>query len=171
MKPRIALKNKLKSGSSAFGLALMLATVCYGQATMPVDGLTAAQALPTAGPGRPAAVPADYVITPFGYFHPSCVMNLGNGDEVRQDENSVRHSNGTYDRIPLCEYAHYEGNGEAVIGDEQGLKKPTIGHAWVEAAATRSTHLVWLYVRGLDGPASTEQERRPSRVPLPRHGG
>lgn len=159
MKPRLALKNKLKSGSSALGLALMLATVCYGQATMPVDGLTAAPALPTAGPGRPAAVPADYVITPFGYFHRSCVMNLGNGDEVRQDENSVRRSNGTYDRIPLCGYAHYEANGEAVTGDEQGLKQPTIGHAWVEAAATKSsTSFAYLHANWTVPPAPSKND-------------
>jgi hypothetical protein len=33
--------------------------------------ITAAQAQAPAGPNRPAAVPLDYVITPFGYFHPS----------------------------------------------------------------------------------------------------
>ena len=133
-----AMKNSLKAGLIALCLALMPTALCYGQATVPVDGRTVGQALPTAGPGLPAAVPADYVITPFGYFHPSCVMHLGNGDEVRKDENSVRHSNGTYDRIPSCGYARYEANGEAVIGDEQGLKKPTID-GWVEAAATKSS--------------------------------
>ena len=37
--------------------------------TMPAAGLIAAQV--PAGAKRPAAVPADYLITPFGYFHPS----------------------------------------------------------------------------------------------------
>ena len=134
----LAMKYTLKSGSIAFGLALMLSPLCYGQATVPVDDLTAAQGLPTAGSRRPAAVPADYVVTPFGYFHPSCVMHLGDGDEVRQDENSVRHSNGTHDSVPLCGYAHYEANGKAVTGDRQGLKKPTVD-GWVEAAATKSS--------------------------------
>jgi hypothetical protein len=44
--------------------------------TMLVAGLTAAQAQMPAGARRPAAVPTGYVITPFGYFHPSCVTHL-----------------------------------------------------------------------------------------------
>ncbi len=48
--------------------------------TMLVAGLTAAQALTPAGATRPAAVPAGFVITPFGYFHPSCVKQLAKGD-------------------------------------------------------------------------------------------
>ena len=35
--------------------------------------------LPLAGPNRPDSVPADYVVTPFGYFHPSCVHRLTQG--------------------------------------------------------------------------------------------
>jgi hypothetical protein len=108
------MNNTVKAGSFALGLSLMLAVFSYGQATVPVGGSTAAQALPAAGPGRPATVPADYVITPFGYFHPSCVTQLGNGDEVRQDENAVRHTDGTYDSIQACAYTHYEANGEVV---------------------------------------------------------
>jgi hypothetical protein len=157
MKP--AMKNTVKAGSFALGLSLMLSTLCYGQATMPLDGSTAAQALPTAGPARPATVPADYVITPFGYFHPSCVMQLGNGDEVRKDENAIRHSNGTYDSIQACAYAHYEANGETVTGDKQGLKQPTIGHAWVEAAATKiSTSFGYLYAYWSVPPAPSKND-------------
>lgn len=31
---------------------------------------------------RPAGVPADYVITPFGYFSPACVQQIHSGDQV-----------------------------------------------------------------------------------------
>jgi hypothetical protein len=153
-----AMKNSLNTALIAFCLALMPTAHCYSQATTPVDERTARQALPTAVQGRPAAVPADYVVTPFGYFHPSCLMHLGNGDEVRQDEKSVRHSDGTYDHIPSCGYAHYEANGEAVIGDEQGLKKPTIG-GWVEAAATKSsTSFAYLNVYWTVPPAPSKND-------------
>jgi hypothetical protein len=54
-----------------------------------VSFMTAAQALPLAGPKRPATVPADYVITPFGYVDPSCVTHLAKGDVVRQDKNAI----------------------------------------------------------------------------------
>jgi hypothetical protein len=66
--------------------------------TMLVARLAAAQV--PAGPNRPAAVPAVYVITPFGYFHPSCVNHLAEGDVLLQDEKAIQHANGTYDTIP-----------------------------------------------------------------------
>jgi hypothetical protein len=114
--------------------------------TMLVAGLTAAQALTPAGPKRPATVPADYLITPFGYFHPSCVAHLAKGDEVRKDENTIRHADGTSDNIHVCGFPHYKADGEKVIGDERaatgderGVKKPTIGHAWVESSYTTTS--------------------------------
>jgi hypothetical protein len=107
--------------------------------TMLVAGLTAAQAQSPAGPKRPATVPAGYVITPFGYFHPSCVAHLAKGDEVRHDENAIRHANGTTENIHVCAYPHFKADGEKVIGDERDVKQPTIGHAWVEYAGTTTT--------------------------------
>src|ERR1700726_121067 len=62
--------------------------------TMLVAGLAEAQA--PAGPKRPAAVPADFVVTPFGYFHPSCVNHLAKGDVLWQDENAIQRANRTY---------------------------------------------------------------------------
>lgn len=48
------------------GIFLVLAsTVCYAQAT--------------AGPNRPVTVPEEYLVTPFGYFHPSCVRHMAEG--------------------------------------------------------------------------------------------
>jgi hypothetical protein len=106
-------------------------------ASMLIAGLTAAQTLAPAGPKRPATVPADYVITPFGYFHPSCVTHLANGDVVRQDENAIQHADGVYENIPACTYAHFKASGEQVTGDERAAgKQPTISHAWVEYAST-----------------------------------
>ena len=107
--------------------------------TMLVAGLTTAQAQMPAGPKRPATVPAGYVITPFGYFHPSCVAHLAKGDEVRHDENAIRHANGTSENIHVCAYPHFKADGEKVIGDERDVKQPTISHAWVEYAGTTTT--------------------------------
>jgi len=105
-----------------------------------VAGLTAAQALTTAGAKRPAVVPADYVITPFGYFHPTCVMHLASGDEVQQDEKTIRHADGTAENIHVCAYAHYQADGEKVAADARGVKQPKINHAWVEyGGVTTST--------------------------------
>lgn len=115
--------------------------------TMLCAGLTAAQALTPAGPKRPANVPAEYVITPFGYFHPSCVMHLAKGDDVRKDENSIRHADGSYDNIHVCAFPHFKPGGEKIVGDELVQRqKPTISHAWVEYAdAFTSTSYGYLY--------------------------
>jgi hypothetical protein len=104
-----------------------------------VSFMTAAQALPLAGSHRPATVPADYVITPFGYFHPSCVNQLAEGDVLHQDEKTIEHANGTFDKIQACAYPHYRADGEAVTGDERAAKQPDITHAWVEDAAVTTT--------------------------------
>jgi len=57
-------------------------------AAMHVAGIVAAQAQTPAGPNRPAAVPPDYVVTPFGYFHPSCAVQLAEGDRLEPDQHS-----------------------------------------------------------------------------------
>ena len=52
-------------------LAFIVSTMAYAQAP--------------AGPNRPAGVPDGYVITPFGYFHPSCVRQLTEGETLLAD--------------------------------------------------------------------------------------
>src|ERR1700751_4428111 len=84
---------------------------------MLVAGLTAAQAQMPAGAKRPAGVPADYVITPYGYFHSSCVTHLAKGDEVRQDLKAIQHKNGTNESIHVCAFPHFKGDGTKIMGD------------------------------------------------------
>jgi hypothetical protein len=120
---------------SRIGLTLTLAaTFLCG-----VSLMTAAQALPLAGPKRPATVPADYVITPFGYFHPSCVAHLAKGDVVRQDEKAIEHANGTSDNMQECAHARYTADGEKVTGDQPAVQPPTITHHWIEYAGVKTT--------------------------------
>jgi hypothetical protein len=100
-------------------------------------GLVAAQT--PAGPRRPAAVPADYVVTPFGYYHPVCVNHLAKGDVLLQDEKAIHRANGTYEKIPACAYPHFKADGVKVIGDERAVLPPEITHAWVEYAGATIT--------------------------------
>ncbi len=96
--------------------------------------ITAAQAQTPPGANRPAAVPSDYVITPFGYFHPSCVVHLAEGDELRPAQQVIRHADGTTLAVPACNYPHYRADGEKVYGDERGAYAHAISHSWVVAA-------------------------------------
>lgn len=115
--------------------------------TMLVAGLSAAQALTTAGANRPASVPADFVITPYGYFHPSCVMHLAKGDVVLKDEKAIKHADGSFDNIQACAYPTFNAKGEkldlstsqAEVQSGSSVKKPTISHAWVEFASVTTS--------------------------------
>jgi hypothetical protein len=104
---------------------------------MLVAGLALAQA--PAGARRPAAVPADYLITPFGYYHSSCVHHLAQGDVLRESENAVQRANGTYEAVQQCAYPHYRADGEKVVGNERAVLDPNISHAWVEYASITTT--------------------------------
>ena len=108
--------------------------------------VSAARAQTSVGPRRPAAVPADYVVTPFGYFHPSCVNHLAKGDEILQDAKVIQHEDGTSQPIPVCAYPHFRADGEKVIGDERAVKRPDISYAWVEwASVTTTSSYAYLY--------------------------
>jgi hypothetical protein len=107
--------------------------------TILIIGLTGAEAQAPAGAKRPAAVPADFVVTPFGYFHPSCVNHLAKGDNLREDEKTIEHKDGTSRSIPVCGYPHFEADGTKVVGNIQRAadrtKEPYIGHSWIEYAS------------------------------------
>jgi hypothetical protein len=107
--------------------------------TLLVAGLTAAQALTPAGPKRPAGVPEDYVITPFGYYHPTCVTHLAEGDVVRQDANAIRHADGSFESAHVCAYPHFDAKGEKAAAVSSGVKQPSIGHAWVEYSSVTTS--------------------------------
>lgn len=80
-----------------------------------------------AGPGHPAGVPDDYVATPFGWFHPSCVRAVASGDTVLPD-GRVKHADGTVSvAAPRCTYPHYSARGELVT---EGVSPLVSG--WVE---------------------------------------
>ncbi len=96
-------------------LALLASTMVYAQAP--------------AGVNRPAAVPDGYLITPSGYFHPSCVVRLAEGETLEAGL-VIRHADGTTENVAPCIYPHYTASGEMVTA---GVKPPKIGHSWIEA--------------------------------------
>lgn len=124
-----------------------------------IAGLGAAQAQSVAGPHRPAAVPQGYVITPFGYFHPSCVVQLAEGDDLRTAEKTIRHTDGTTSPMHVCEFPHFRADGEKVVGDERNIKDPDITHAWVEwASVTNTTSYGRLYAEFAVPPMPTSKD-------------
>jgi hypothetical protein len=95
-----------------------------------------AQAQKLVGTNRPAAVPEGYVVTPFGYFHPSCVREVGSGDTVLAD-GRVQHADGGVDAaVSACAYPRYSARGEVVAA---GPNPPSIGHSWIESGNAVNT--------------------------------
>lgn len=97
---------------------------------------------PLAGPGRPANVPDGYVITPFGYFHPSCVQSLAKGEKLLAD-GRIEHADGSAEaKAAVCNFPHYS-RGRTLAGgatmnsrdkyDLEAGKTPEI-NGWVENA-------------------------------------
>jgi len=106
--------------------------------------------LPPAGTRRPANVPSNYVITPFGYFHPSCVLQLQRGEYM--DKGGGLHlANGKTLQAGPCRYPHYMPSGQLAPGsgqsndtvveqDQEPSTQPAITHSWMEySSATTGT--------------------------------
>jgi hypothetical protein len=107
-----------------------------------ISGITASKAQVPAGPNRPPAVPEGYLITPMGYFHPSCVLELAEGDILRKDEEAIEHKDGSFDAIPACAFPHYTPSGEKVpldgeAEDGAGADPPVIAHDYIELATMK----------------------------------
>jgi hypothetical protein len=95
--------------------------------------LVAASAPQVAAANRPPEVPKEYVITPFGYFHPSCVRQVAEGETVLGD-GRVQHPDGSVEAAaPACDYPRYSPQGALVTSDntEDGGKTPAT-NGWVE---------------------------------------
>ncbi|HLX83221.1 MAG TPA: hypothetical protein VKR59_04955 [Terriglobales bacterium] len=126
-----------------------------------LTGMIAAQV--PAGAKRPSVVPANYLITPFGYFHPSCVGHLAKGDEILHDEKLIKHVNGTTESVHVCAYARFEADGTKVAPDgkidNQVDKPPFIGHSWIEyASVTTTTSFGYLYAEWTVPPTPTSND-------------
>jgi hypothetical protein len=132
-------------------LALVTSTMAHAQAQ---QRSTLTRQAP-AGPNRPAGVPDGYVITPFGYFHPSCVLRLAEGETLLPDGRVLQHANGILTNIPACKYSHYAASGEIVAAGAAKVESPTI-NGWVESASvTTSTSYGEIVATWIVPPAPT----------------
>jgi hypothetical protein len=61
----------------------------------------------------PGTVPRDYVITPSGYMHPSCVHHIESDETVLQD-GTVRKADGSSRKVQPCGYARFDRDGARV---------------------------------------------------------
>ena len=134
----ISMSNHSLVGLAVLAVLFMGSASLSGQATAPA----LASNVSKAGPNRPAEVPEGYVITPSGYFHPSCVLMIEEGETLLAD-GRVKHPDGTVGAsVPVCSYPHYTATGLLVPADASeagGANVATIG-GWLEyVSATTAT--------------------------------
>jgi hypothetical protein len=92
-------------------LAGVLACGARSGAAQTTDSI---HAMPAAGPNRPASVPDGYVVTPFGYFHQSCVQSLAKGERMLPDHR-IQHADGSVEEsAAVCTYPQYTASGKLV---------------------------------------------------------
>jgi hypothetical protein len=88
---------------------------------------------------RPPAVPGEFVITPFGYFHPSCVLQLTEGNTLLAD-GRVEHPDGRIEVAPRCRHPHYTSRGTALPLDSRaGEFDPLEISGWLESISAITT--------------------------------
>jgi len=90
---------------------------------------------------RPPNVPEEYVITPFGYFHSSCVQMLAEGNTLLAD-GRVEHPDGTIEAAPVCDYPHYTSTGLTVPVDPKELREmnPLVINGWLESVSVTTAN-------------------------------
>lgn len=126
------------AGLAVLAVLFMFSASVSGQGTAPAFASDVAMA----GPDRPPEVPAGYLVTPFGYFHPSCVFRIEERETLLAD-GRVEHADGTVEaNVPVCSYPHYTPTGLLVSADVReasGGNAPVI-RGWLEyVSATTST--------------------------------
>ena len=131
------LRISTLAGLAVLAVLIMFSASMSGQgAALPANNLGTTD--------RPLAVPEDYVITPFGYFHPSCVRQIAEGETLLAD-GRVEHANGIVDAtVSFCGYPHYTHSGLPVNGEltkANGTPDPVV-NGWLEAvwATTNSSY-------------------------------
>lgn len=65
--------------------------------------------------GTPRGVPDGYVITPAGYFHPSCVRHVRENETVDMSSGAIIDASGVVRRAAaVCEYPRFTASGERI---------------------------------------------------------
>jgi len=127
--------------------------------TAGLSGQTVARVVSTLM-NRPPNVPEEYVITPFGYFHPSCVQMLTEGNTLLAD-GRVEHPDGNIDVAPVCYYPHYTSTGLMVPVGAEELREtgPLVINGWLESvSATTSTSYGKVTASWIVPPAPTSED-------------
>ena len=100
-------------------LVIVAALASLGTAHAEVAPL--ARVVDMASSARPAGVPLDYVITPAGYFHAACVVQLDDGEQLTPEGDVLlKHELGVR-KVATCRHASFDLRGDRHAVDAQGV--------------------------------------------------
>jgi hypothetical protein len=91
---------------------------------------------PDGEPGRPAGVPAEFVATPHGYFHRSCVVALDE-DESAEGDVVVRRDGGRR-AVARCAHDRFDRHGRRVGTGATPTAPPPTVNGWVASVSSTS---------------------------------
>ncbi len=137
-------ESSVSSGDLGLGPRAVLLVLAYGCGLAACGGSSQSDtnvSLPLSSgfeASRPATVPADFIATPNGWFHPSCIIEVSEDDEVL--ELAIHHKNGTRHDIARCEHPHFDRKGNAIFPEEFD---PTV-NSWVARASAVTQPVAWL---------------------------
>lgn len=122
------LRSLLALLSVPFGILAATLSVS-GQSQVPSISSLATQQEPS-DLLRPSTVPEGYSITPFGFFHSSCVQRLAKGERLLSD-GRIQHADGTVEKnVAVCNYPRFTPTGLPVTA---GVRLPDV-NGWLENA-------------------------------------
>jgi hypothetical protein len=107
---KVHLTAAFATTAAAAGLLLGCGTTANGSADNNQAGAEEAFAV-----ARPATVPSEFVLTPYGYFHPSCVVEVRPGETVGQGR--ILQANGLSRPIAGCQHPSFDNQGRAISRD------------------------------------------------------
>lgn len=80
--------------------------------------------------GRPANIPLDYLATPSGWFHPSCVIQLGEDEKLDLRGNVVGRKDGMPKRlVSRCMHPRFDPKGREVTSNDSN--PPPAVNGWI----------------------------------------
>ncbi|HTP29002.1 MAG TPA: hypothetical protein VMK12_25495 [Anaeromyxobacteraceae bacterium] len=127
------------------GLLFLTAALigCGGAEDDPVTSIApSSEAIEAEAPNlranTPASVPVNYIATPHGYFHPSCVLELGD-DEWIGNDGDVARIDGNKRAIGACRHPRYNRHGWLIRQDKDGqtVPPPTV-NGWLGSVSSTS---------------------------------
>lgn len=110
---------------------------------------------------RPGGVPTDYVVTPNGYFDPSCVVTVNAGERL-QSNGLIRRVDGRLEKPAACTKAHYTlGGVEVSPNGARALMRPIElpeQSGWVQAANYASSTPIGRIVASWEVPTNPSND-------------